>query len=209
MRDYCLFIPYVNRPDLLARAVASVAKLGPVIVNNSDEPFNEASYTPPVPLTFAQTMNYGLGRAKARGAKYCLFLHSDAEAAPGVGEKLLERCRTEDTVGAKWGAIFTNYDALVALSVAACRAIGPWDVNLPWYFSDNDYYRRLRLAGYPTLESSLEVRHEPSQTLKADARLAYLNSKTFPLYRTYYEQKWGGPTGRERYAEPWDGSCPK
>lgn len=214
--DYCLYVPYVNGPALLRRAVGSVRELGPVVVNNSGIDIaggKERVFAPPVPLTFAQTMNYGLKQAGQASVDYCLFLHADAEAAPGTGDKLLQLCHDWGANNTppvpQWGAIFTNYDAFVALSVAACRAVGPWDTNLPQYFSDNDYYHRLRLAGYPTLDSGLEVRHEPSQTIKADARLAYINRVTFPLYEQYYAHKWGGGAGHEIFTEPWDGRCPK
>jgi hypothetical protein len=166
-------------------------------------------------------MNWMTDAAYTLNRKYLLMMHSDAEAAPGVGSKLLELCRAggyppiptnyegKVWIGKPWGAIFTAYDAFAAFNIDACRAVGPWDVNLPWYFADNDYYRRLRLAGYATLESGLEVRHEPSQTLGADARLRFLNGVTFPLYRQYYVAKWGGEPGRETYAKPFDGRCPE
>lgn len=209
MKDYCLFIPYVNRPDLLARAVASVCELGPWIINNSaSAPASDGGslVLPSVPLTFSQSMNFGIHHAKSCGLKFCFFLHSDAEAAPGVGLQLLHGARQASE---RWGAIFTNYDAFVVFNVEACHAVGDWDVHLPWYFADNDFYRRLRLAGYPTLESNLEVHHEPSQTLRADAQLSFVNRVVFPLHRQYYAAKWGGEPGRERWDKPFDGQIPE
>jgi hypothetical protein len=208
MKDYCLFIPYVNRPDLVRAAYISVEELGPAIIDNSGK---QKSYLLDVcatsALTFAQTMNFGLKFALEVGHKYCLFLHGDAEASQAVGEELLCYCREHK----KWGAIFTHYDAFVALNVAAYKAVGPWDTNLPQYFSDCDYYRRLRLAGYETLESGLgdRVKHTPSQTINSDPKLKFLNGITFPLYRQYYIAKWGGEPGKERFSIAFDGKCPE
>src|ERR1022692_1755839 len=134
MKDYCLFVPYVNRPDLLLRAVNSVRELGPEVIDNSDgwqapPDCNVGTVKMPVPLSFSQTMNWGLYFAEYSKAKYMLFLHSDAEAGPEVGEALLNQCRAQTE---PWGAIFTAYDAFVALNVAAFKAIGGWDTNLPW-----------------------------------------------------------------------------
>jgi hypothetical protein len=218
MKDYCLFIPYVNRPDLLKRACISVQQLGPSVIDNSEEgcglPRGLSGFIHPrSPLTFAQTMNFGLQMAKEWKRKYCLFMHSDAEALKGHGDELLRQCRvaddTENDIGGIWGCIFTAYDALVALNVKACMAVGPWDVNLPWYLSDCDYYRRLRLASYLTLDSGLPVKHEPSQTLKADPKLRFLNSIVYPLHAAYYRAKWGGDNGKEVFTVPFNGRCPE
>jgi glycosyltransferase involved in cell wall biosynthesis len=218
MKDYYLFIPFVNRPDLLRKAVESVKELNPKVVDNSPDRTCASEVLierPCQPLTFAQTMNFGLSRAAEDNRKYCLFMHSDASAVNGTGMELLERCRAADDgvngysahYGSKWGGIFTNYDAFVAFNVAACKAIGPWDTNLPQYFADNDYYRRMKLAGYAMLESGLEVNHTPSQTINSDPKLKFLNSVTFPLYRQYYTQKWGGEPGQETFVQPFNGRC--
>jgi hypothetical protein len=219
MNDYCLFIPFVNRPDLLRRGVESVRNFSPVIIDNSsaderwsleplDIKFGASIVKPSVPLTFAQTMNFVMMLAERQNAHYCLVIHDDAEAGVNSGDMLLTMCREHNSKG-KWGAIFTNYDSFVALNVAACKAVGPWDANLPQYFSDCDYYRRLRLAGYQTLDSGLPVKHEPSQTINSDKKLKFLNSITFPLYRQYYIAKWGGQPGHETFEKPFDGRCPE
>ena len=104
----------------------------------------------------------------------------------------------------KWGAIFTAYDALAAFNTEAMRDIGGWDPLLPWYFADNNTYRKLRLAGYELIESNLPVKHEPSQTLKSDEYLAFVNSLTFPFYERLYTKMWGGPPGKELFPTPFN-----
>ena len=143
-------------------------------------------------------------RARNAGARICIFMHSDAVAGPGSCQGLLDRARECSRDGLKWGVLFTSYDALAALNVALLDDVGLWDTNLAWYFSDNDYYRRVRLAGYECLETNLPVEHRPSQTIKSDPELRFLNGITFPLYESYYRSKWGGKPGQECFRRPFN-----
>ena len=215
-----IFIPYVNRPDLLDKAIRSTWHSGAeaFVFDNSDggELPDSASVviTPPVPLTFAQTQNDMLRRAIGpdvmRGVSthishpFYLFMHSDAEAGEGTIQKLIEMAYALTKEGRKWGAIFTAYDALAAFNTEAMKAIGGWETLFPWYFSDNVTYRKMRLAGYEILESNLPVKHEPSQTIKSDPHLNFLNSLTFPFYEQLYTRMWGGSPGRETFQTPFN-----
>ena len=64
----------------------------------------------------------------------------------------------------------------------------------------------MRLAGFEIIETGLEVTHhnEASSTIKSDAKRAFLNSVTFPLYAEYYRQKWGGDPGSEQFIQPFN-----
>ena len=212
---YILGIPFVNRPDLLERAIQSVRPLWQhtIIIDNSDTGLDPSKWPvpvvrPPVPLTFSQTMNLLQRLAAERTCDCLLFMHNDAEAGPGTPEHLLTITEQAMASGRCWGVVFTHYDALAAFSMAMARDVGPWDTTLPQYFADNDYYRRVRLAGYETIETDLEVIHHnnASNTVKGDQRLSFLNSVTYPLYERYYSVKWGGPPGCEAYDWPFDGA---
>jgi hypothetical protein len=207
-----LFIPYVNRFDLLEKAVRSAVAPGVEIniINNS----NGASIgipgvdfiqrRPPVPLTFAQTQNWMLNIAEGDSdyGSFYLFMHSDAEAGEGTVQKLIEMAQSITNEGRKWAVIFTSYDALAAFNTAAFREVGGWDTALEWYCSDQDMYLRLKLAGYELVESNLPVKHEPSQTLKADPEIRRKVDLMFPFRAYYYQQKWGGEAGHERFKTP-------
>ena len=215
---YLLGIPYVNRPDLLRLAVNSVQPRWDhaFIVDNSEGgeisrrrklwPIKVIRVPRLAPLTFSQTMNYLQNTARARKCEACLFMHNDAEAHPGTAERFLAVIAEALRAQRPWGAAFTNYDTLAAFNMQAVRETGPWDINLPQYYSDNDYYRRLRLAGFEIIETGLEVTHhnEASSTIKSDAKRAFLNSVTFPLYAEYYRQKWGGDPGSEQFIQPFN-----
>jgi hypothetical protein len=106
--------------------------------------------------------------------------------------------------GRKWGTLFSAYDALAAFNTEAFREVGGWDTLLEWYASDCDMYRRVKLAGYELVESNLPVKHEPSQTLNADPEIKRRVDLMFPFREYYYEQKWAGKPGRERFSTPFN-----
>lgn len=205
-----VFIPFLNRPDLLKRAVDSVPirmSTEPVILNNSGSPlpyefhiYSAINVKPP--KTFTQTQNLMLELAESR--PFYFFMHSDAEDNEGILDELFDMARLQ--VG-KWGAIFTAYDALACYNTEAMKAIGGWDENFSWYASDNDCYRRLRLAGYPTLESGLSVKHTPSQTLNSDIKIKLAVDREIPAREAYYARKWGGQPGSEVYEVPFNGEA--
>lgn len=217
MISYTLGIPFVNRPDLLRLAVNSVRALWPgtFILDNSEAGDVEVEkkqwpvevrWFQGISLTFSQSMNYIFNEAYRRGNPVCLFMHNDAEAAPGTAEALMARVEDEMATGQKWGVMFTHYDTLAAFNMAAVEDIGPWDTSLPQYFADNDYYRRLMLAGWEAVNTNLEVTHHnnASSTIKADQRRNLVNGVTFPLYQQYYVAKWGGEPGKERFEVPFN-----
>lgn len=213
---YLLGIPFVNREDLLGLAVESVRAMWPhaLVVDNSEDGLRPADWPveilrPPVPLTFSQSMNLLQRESEARACDVLIFMHNDAEAAPETPERLLAALAEAHESGRRWGAAFTNYDTLAAFDAEAAACVGPWDTTLPQYFADNDYYRRLRLHGYETLDTGLPVAHHnnASSTVKSDPWRGHHNGVTFGLYGGYYAQKWGGPPGGEAFDWPFDGAA--
>lgn len=213
--NYLLGIPFANREDLLERAIASVKPLWShtVIVDNSEIGLDPGAWPvrvlpTSVPLTFSQSMNFLRRLACEQSCDALLYMHNDAEAGPGTAERLVAVTSEALTSGRRWGVAFTYYDTLASFSMTMMREVGPWDAVLPQYFADNDYYRRVRLAGYEVIETGLPVAHADggSNTLRSDARRRFVNGVTFPLYERYYAMKWGGTPGRETYLRPFDGA---
>jgi hypothetical protein len=141
---------------------------------------------------------------KVAQVPFYFFMHSDAEAGPDTIEKLYHLAIHECSQR-QWGAIFTNYDALAAFNTQAMEAIGGWDEEFEWYAGDADCYRRLRLAGFPTIESGLPVKHEASQTLNSDPEIKRRVDAMFGQRVKRYVEKWGGDIGAETFDVPWGG----
>ncbi len=208
--DYRLYIPFVNRPDQMMRALNSVKSLLPNITMIDNSPNSDGIVSadfgleivhPTVPLLFFQSMNFMLQDAKRRGCKFYFFLHNDGEVHPGFAIKMLELARAQK---GKWGVIFSLYDVFACFNVDLLDGVGLWDRNLPWYFADNDYYRRLKLAGYEVIEAGQGATHEASSTINSDPQRKFENSITFPLWEQYYIRKWGGAPDHETFDVPFN-----
>jgi hypothetical protein len=212
--DYAAYIPVVNRPDLLRNVVDAT---GPVaefltIIDNSPDRWVErhvyepaSVFTPPVPLSFSQSMNWELEETLRQGRSYCMHMHNDAVIPAGACQRLLDYARTFSEHNPRWAVIYAHYDVLCVYNPKAYETIGGFDTNLPAYFSDNDWYRRCDLAGWTRINfqwEGIEIGHIGSQTINSDPYLKYLNSVTFPLYREYYRIKWGGYPGQELFTHP-------
>jgi SAM-dependent methyltransferase len=212
--DYLAYIPYVNRPDLLDRAVASVPELWEslVVIDQSCDGLNSCDHpwmakiagvyrSPFRSMSFSQMMNWAQAEAFDRRARYLVFMHNDAQCAAGEALKVLECARAR-----RAGVVFTNYDAFAVFNVAALRDIGPWDETFRWYFSDNDYYRRMQLRGWEHyLFGGDGVVHHGSQTLQSASAIKNEVGESWRWHQDHYSHKWGGPPGRERHSIPYNG----
>lgn len=213
MNPVPIFVPFVNRPDLLKKAVDSVPlddRWQVEVINNSCQPLPDdicaGVCNPCVPLTASQSFNWMQKLAKDWPTPFYIFMHNDGEAGEGTIAGLYQMALDKEARGDKWAVIYTLYDVVAVFNTAAFDAVGPWDQNLPQYFTDNDmYHQRLRLAGYERCESNLPVIHHGSQTINSDPVKKFYNDISFPIYRNYYIAKWGGEPGHEKFSKPWNG----
>lgn len=219
---YIIGIPYVNRPDLLEQAVRSIEPFWPhtVIIDNSESRdlcgHELASlvqiYEPPVPLTFTQSMNYIIRLAEDRNCDVWMYMHSDAEAHKGTPEAFLSIIETIELEGRQWGVLYTLYNTLAAYSMKAQKVIGCFDTVIRDYFADNDYYYRMKLAGFECINTPLRDKmthhNNGSSSIKFDKNLALRNSITYPQAEIYYQLKWGGNPGNEKFKTPFNADEP-
>jgi hypothetical protein len=213
--DHMTYIPYVNRPDLLDRAVASIRDLWPSLIvidqsadglHPSECPWmNEISgvFRADRPyMCFSQMMNWAQAEAVCRGVGHLIFMHNDAECEGGVALKVLEYARAHP----RSGVVFTHYDAFAVFNVEAIRDVGPWDETFRWYFSDNDYYRRMLLRGWRCSNfGGQEVLHHGSQTQRSAAEISAEVGAHWQWHQDHYHHKWGGFPGCEQYSIPYNG----
>lgn len=151
---------------MLEKAVGSVRYFWPhtTIIDNSEAGLDPSAWPvplvrPSVPLTFSQTRNLSRRMALGQSCDFYFYMHNDAEAAEGTPERLLALGEQAVTSGQRWGVLFTDYDTFAALSMPTAREVGGWDTNLPQYYADVEYYRRVRLAGHEVTYTGLEVAH--------------------------------------------------
>ena len=74
------------------------------------------------------------------------------------------------------------------------------------YYEDNDYMRRINLAGNIVLEGvHTLVDHLGSQTIAAfDSKQKFEHHRKFEIARKNYIKKWGGMPTQEKYLTPYN-----
>jgi len=75
---------------------------------------------------------------------------------------------------------------------------------VPAYHEDNDFHRRLKLAGFgeKIFGVNIPFLHYGSGTLKENARLRESWPARFAACQRYYQEKWGGLPGSETHVVP-------
>jgi len=223
-----IFIPVVNRFDLLEKAVKGIKTDlydEYIIYNNSEQEIPEEVYSgtqfkvlnPERRMTFTETQNAMRQYAIDNNFDFYSFMHNDGEVHDDTDVALV---RYAESLTENWGVIFTNYDVLCAFNTKAFEEIGPWgDENWPpqqnGYLLDNDYYRRVRSNGYAIKEiTEREVTYVPSDrvggvshfgsaTLKDPQEQKLWDTQVSFIYDHYYK-KWGGEPGQEKYIHPYN-----
>lgn len=104
-----------------------------------------------------------------------------------------------------------NAFSLFLLTQDGYNKVGPFDERFyPAYYEDNDYARRMKLLGYGIITvDSATYNHTASSTLKAYTHeQQQAHHKAFQKNTQYYQFKWGGMPGFEKYDRPFDGGNP-
>jgi GT2 family glycosyltransferase len=211
--NFQIYTMYVNRPDLLMEALRSIERFldKVVIVDNSPNTdlslpgFPGEIYRPPAPLFCAQSYRVISAMAQQRGQDMFFIMHSDARASNEVIEEALAQGEAHTHNGVRWGVLFTNYDVLCLHNTAVIKDF-TWDLCLPLYYTDVDFYRRLRLAGVELLETGLHVEHMEggSTASRSDLSMYHFVQTGYFAWRDYYMRKWGGERGQETYLTPFN-----
>jgi hypothetical protein len=132
-------------------------------------------------------------------------MHSDAVVSQQAIDQCLSIAEKLNNEQIDWGILFTNYDVLCLHNTSALSEI-KWDQYLPLYYTDADFYYRLRLAGIPIIETRINVEHanDGSSSMKSDPILDQFVRINYPAWRQYYITKWGGERYEEAYTTPFN-----
>lgn len=211
-----LSIPVINRPDLLARCIASIdAPIGRLVVIDNSPTGGYASVVdqnvpdrvadwfvcePPANLGVAASWNLAIRTHP--DLPWWAFANADTEFGPGDLARLAEEMAKP---GPRWVGVNGDW-RLMGLSREAVEAIGLFDENHhPCYFEDADYERRCDLGGVTRYFIDGGSTHVGSAAITSDARYARANARTYPANLAYFVAKWGGGhRGGERFTTPFD-----
>jgi len=221
-----IFIPVVNGLDLLKKACESISGVyeESIILNNSGKEIPISIYentnfkviTPiEAPLSFINTMNWAMNKAINENYDYFAFMHNDGEIKNSAGIMLLNK--TEELIqkpNNNIAVIFTHYDVYCTYITENIKKIGFYgDENWPnknkgaSYFSDCDYFRRVKLLGYEMVNSpeiGENVIHHGSMTIRNDETFSKQSGINSELAGEYYFKKWGGYPDKEVFITPFD-----
>jgi hypothetical protein len=222
-------IPVLNRFDLLDAAIASLdyPELELFIVNNNTvdataqvqfeqlrQKYNFDSFSPRFNLGVAASWNRIITTAWSHGYEFVYIGSNDTTLGSGTLRAVVEMEKPEPEC--LWLLHGFNF---WCFRLAAIPRVGLVDENfMPAYFEDNDFHRRVTLAGLETvhlhatafehngrLVPAVSANHLGSQTIAADAEYAAHNGNTFNNWNAaHYTLKWGGGPGGEQFVTPYN-----
>lgn len=142
-----------------------------------------------------------LGTQRATGAWFVTATNVGDAWYPGMmgqGQHL-----TDDFLRSRGGPDFSCF-----LITEECHRWFQFDEGFrPAYHEDNDYHRRLQLAGLgeKIFSVCIPYLHYGSGTLKSDPAFQATWGQKFAACQAYYQEKWGGLPGSETYEIPFQG----
>jgi GT2 family glycosyltransferase len=199
-------IPYISRPDLLARMLETIPRdaVGRIhIIDNS--PSDLALRAADDKQLVVTRMHHNMGvaaswnliiKANPQAAWWAVF-NSDLFLESTDLSDLEEAMATNDIV-------FMGGMHAFGVSRRAIAEVGWFDENfVPAYYEDNDWHWRAQQAGF-------EVKwlgspgHFGSHAIRSSTLYAAENRRTFADNGRYYVAKWGGTPSNEVFTTPFD-----
>lgn len=223
-----LGVPTLNRYDLCAEMIASACegshKPDRIAVIDNGGKLREGGFANPrhtVPVQIlATTSNLGVGPSWNRLARE--FLVADEDLLLICGDDVTLRHDTIEKL--VWKAHLSDVDFVMPDPAQATmpqmfscfmvrkslfEKVGYFDEKFwPAYFEDNDFHRRMKIAGATEAVAPCGYDHVNSGTMKAYSKEEMeTHHVRFRACRDYYIEKWGGLPGEEKFAVPFDAAA--
>jgi GT2 family glycosyltransferase len=211
-----LGVPTYRRYDLLGRLIGSAlaGDVKPdryVIVDNGGK-LGRPDWMPACAEILVPGHNIGVGPAWnviiQSSEDMLVICGDDIDLAPNT---LAEMVRVAEEQDADFVYPFPNFPNAQMFSCFLFRKrlvekVGLFDESFsPAYFEDNDYYRRMELAGVQQLTAPCAYGHVNSGTLKSFSPSELQeHHQRFEALRAHYIRKWGGPPHAEKYDVPFN-----
>lgn len=212
-------IPVLNQFELALDALVSIS------TRHTFRPYIIPNWR--IANSVSASWNLGIENALNDGCEYVLVINDDIVLSPWTIDKQIEALEDEDneklilTTGWSTGIPSGNawdmtsypeppkHNAWISGADFACflitkfcfSTIGKFDENFrPAYFEDNDYHRRILLAGYEArIITQAPFFHYGSKTQQKGG---VVSAEAFDLCKAYYVRKWHGMPGAETFATP-------
>ena len=99
-----------------------------------------------IPLSFSQMQEFIRKTAIKEDLEVYFWIHSDVLLSKGTAVKAVEAVESIMVQDPQWGIVFFSYDLFCAFHVDAVREL-PWDLAIPHYKGDYDYYQSMHRSG--------------------------------------------------------------
>jgi hypothetical protein len=218
-------IPVLNRGDLLLRNVMSIdypLRTLYIVNNGRDEsvadaiavikkgknPFidNVIVYESPENLGVAPSWNHII--MQNLHSPYWLVVGNDVFFGQGDLKKIYEYVEKNKSTHA---ILFGHAYSCFVLTKLGLDTVGYFDENIfPAYLEDCDHFYRVTLAGAISENiPNTNVKHGEaplwgSSTIHSDKKYGKANGITHGMNFEYYNRKWGGDNGQEKFNNPFN-----
>jgi hypothetical protein len=143
----------------------------------------------PAQLSFSQLQNFYIYTARLQGWQYFFWTHMDIvvlsyqHPSPSLYQRVISSLNniTDEGSSSRWAFGWYHYDYLSLVNVLAANLIGQWDVDIPYYPSDCDYYTRSRQRGFQILDFRVGHLIDVGSTL-SDTRQQLFNGSYNDVY---------------------------
>lgn len=223
--EYLIVLPSINGRKAAGclRSMHQSVRDRTLLIDNAAKPSSlvhdppkYAHVSSPHNAGVARSWNMGVAKARELGVGWLVLLSTSIRFGAGGGRDIAKMIANAPLVDPCAGALGRNAHGtethdigwhLHAFRMSVFDVVGTFDENFfPAYFEDTDFLYRMGLAGlasprengrtwnYTTIDCILER--------EADALKSKLVDIEFGRLAAYYERKWGGQQGGEKFTVP-------